>query len=206
MSRIRCHPQNLELIPENGENQCQFIFILKTTSKLKQQRLKASQLGMNWYEAPKNFDWQKSYRLTEGGKIVERSQEDIELELLETAKLSAFSSLRAYYNNYTHQYAGYSHQKLKSYEIQAKAAENILASPESIDEKDVEIIEPLAKVRDITVIEMARIIQEKAVKAIIKCEELEDLAKKKIKEVRNKEELQSLLNDFKQKMQKVLES
>lgn len=162
-----------------------------------------------WYEAPKNFDWQKSYRLTEGGKIVERSKEDIELELLQNAKFSAFSSLRAYYDNYTHQYAGYSHQKLKSYEIQAKAAENILAAPESIGKKDAEVIEPLAKVRDIPVIEMARIIQEKAkkaVKAIIKCEELEDLAKKKIKEVRDKEELQSLLNDFKQKMQKVLES
>ncbi|WP_250294798.1 hypothetical protein [Wolbachia endosymbiont of Oedothorax gibbosus] len=154
-----------------------------------------------WYEAPENFDWQKSYCLTEGGKIVERSKEDIELELLETAKLSA---LRIYFNNYTHKYAGHSYQKSKSYEIQAKAAENILTAAESIDEKDAEIIEPLAKVRDITVIEMARIIQEKAkkaVKAIIKCEELEDLAKKKIKEVRDKEELQSLLNDFKQKMQ-----
>ncbi len=162
--------------------------------------------GEKWYEAPENFDWQKSYCLTEGGKIVERNQEDIELELLETAKLSALSSLRAYYDNYTHQYAGYSHQKSKSYEIQAKAAENILADQ---DEKDAEIIEPLAKVRGIRVIEMAKIIEEKAkkaVKAIIKCEELEDLAKKKIKEVRDKEELQSLLNDFKQKMQKVLES
>ncbi len=51
---------------------------------------------------------------------------------------------------------------------------------------------------------MAELIQEKAkkaVKAIIKCEELEDIAKKKIKEVRDKEELQSLLNDFKQRMQ-----
>ncbi|UJQ20795.1 hypothetical protein L2227_06540 [Wolbachia endosymbiont of Delia radicum] len=160
--------------------------------------------GENWYEAPKNFDWQKSYRLTEGGKIVERSKEDIELELLETAKLSAFSSLRAYYDNYTHQYTGYSHQKLKSYEIQAKAAENILTAPESINKKDAEVIEPLAKVRGISIVQMAELIQEKAkkaVKAIIKCEELEDLAKKKIKEVRGKEELQSLLNDFKQKMQ-----
>ncbi len=60
--------------------------------------------------------------------------------------------------------AGYSHQKLKSYEIQAKAAENILAAPESIDEKDAEIIEPLAKVRGITVTEMARIIEEKVKK------------------------------------------
>ncbi|WP_395462145.1 hypothetical protein [Wolbachia endosymbiont (group A) of Melitta haemorrhoidalis] len=171
--------------------------------------LESKPTGNDWYEAPKNFDWQKSYCLTKGGKIVERSQEDIELELLENAKLSALSSLRAYYNNYTHQYAGASHQKSKSYEIQAKAAENILAAPESIDEKDAEIVEPLAKVRDIPIVEMARIIQEKAkkaVKAIIKCEELEDLAKKKIKEIKDKEELQNCLNDFKQKMQKVLES
>lgn len=171
--------------------------------------LESKPAGNDWYEAPENFDWQKSYCLTEGGKIVERSQEDIELELLETAKLSAFSSLRAYYDNYTHQYAGASHQKSKSYAIQAKAAENILTAPESINKKDAEVIEPLAKVRGISVVEMARIIQEKAKrakKAIIKCEELEDLAKKKIKEVRDKEELQSLLNDFKQKMQKVLES
>ncbi|WP_349966939.1 hypothetical protein [Wolbachia endosymbiont of Armadillidium arcangelii] len=167
--------------------------------------LESKPTGNDWYEAPENFDWQKSYCLTEGGKIVERSQENIELELLETAKLSAFSSLRAYYNNYTHQYAGYSHQKLKSYEIQAKAAENILASPESINKKDAEVIEPLAKVRGITVIEMARIIEEKvkkAVKAIVKCEELEDMAKRKIEEAKSEVELQALLNDFKQRMQK----
>ncbi|WP_265024769.1 MULTISPECIES: hypothetical protein [unclassified Wolbachia] len=158
--------------------------------------------GNDWHEAPEDFDWQKSYCLTEGEKIVERNKEDIELELLENAKLSALSSLRTYYNNYTHQYAGYSHQKLKSYEIQAKAAENILAAPESIDEKDAEIIEPLAKVRGITVTEMARIIEEKvkkAVKEIMKCEELEDITKKKIAEAKS---VENLLNDFKQKMQR----
>ncbi|WP_419247462.1 hypothetical protein ACJZL1_02855 [Wolbachia endosymbiont of Rhagoletis indifferens] len=169
--------------------------------------LESKPTGNDWYEAPKSFDWQKSYCLTEGGKIVERSKEDIELELLQNAKFSAFSSLRAYYDNYTHEYTGYSHQKSKSYEIQAKAAENVLAAPESINEKDKEIIEPLAKVRDITVIEMARIIQEKAkkaVKAIIKCEELEDLAKKKIKEIKDREELQSFLNDFKEQVKNSL--
>ncbi|WP_341815172.1 hypothetical protein [Wolbachia endosymbiont (group B) of Aricia artaxerxes] len=158
--------------------------------------------GNDWYEAPEDFDWQKSYCLTEGGKIAQRNQEDIELELLQNAKFSALSSLRTYYNNYTHQYAGYSHQKLKSYEIQAKAAENILAAPESIDEKDAEIIEPLAKVRGITVTEMARIIEEKvkkAVKEIMKCEELEDITKKKIAEAKS---VENLLNDFKQKMQR----
>ncbi|QEK90209.1 hypothetical protein [Wolbachia endosymbiont of Chrysomya megacephala] len=159
----------------------------------------------DWYEAPENFDWQKNYRLTEGGKIVERNQEDIELELLETAKLSALDSIRVYFNHYTHQYAGYSHQKLKSYEIQAKATANILAAPESIDEKDAEIIEPLAKVRDITVIEMARIIQEKAKRAkkvIIKCEELVDIAEREIGEAKSKEELQTLLDDFRKKIQR----
>nr|WP_222933349.1 hypothetical protein [Wolbachia endosymbiont of Drosophila sechellia] len=158
--------------------------------------------GNDWYEAPKNFDWQKSYCLTEGEKIVERNKEDIELELLENAKLSA---LRFYFNNYTNEYAGNSHQKAKSYQIQEKAAKSILAAPESIDEKDAEIIEPLAKVRGITVIEMARIIEEKAkkaVKEIIKCEELEDITKKKIAEAKSKNELENLLNDFKQKIQR----
>lgn len=161
--------------------------------------------GNDWYEAPKDFDWQKSYCLTEGGKIAQRNQEDIELELLQNAKFSALSNLRAYYDNYTHQYAGHSHQKAKSYEIQAKAAENILAAPESMNEKDKEIIEPLAKVRGITVIKMARIIEEKvkkAVKEIMKCEELEDLAKRKIEEAKSENELQTLLDDFRKKIQR----
>nr|WP_253308735.1 hypothetical protein [Rickettsia endosymbiont of Ceutorhynchus assimilis] len=161
--------------------------------------------GNDWYEAPKNFDWQKSYCLTEGGEIAQRNKEDIELELLENAKLSALDSVRFYFNNYTNEYAGNSHQKAKSYQIQEKAAKSILAAPESIDEKDKEIIEPLAKVRSITVIEMARIIEEKvkkAVKGIIKCEELEDLAKRKIEEAKSKNELENLLNDFKQKIQR----
>lgn len=181
----------------------------ESNKQIEVTKLESKPKGENWYEAPKSFDWQKSYCLTEGGKIVERNKEDIELELLETAKLSALDSVRSYFNNYTHEYAGYSHQKLKSYEIQAKAAENILAAPESIDEKDAEIIEPLARVRDIPVIEMAKIIEEKAkkaVKAIAKCEELEDIAKRKIKEVKSEVELQALLDDFKQRMQKVLES
>ncbi len=164
----------------------------KNNKQVETTTLESKPTGNNWYEAPKNFDWQKSYCLTEGGEIAQRSQENIELELLETAKLSALDSIRVYFNNYTHQYAGYSHQKSKSYEIQAKAAENILTAPESIDGKDAEIIEPLAQVRGISVVQMAELIQEKvkrAKEAIIKCEELEDLAKKEIKEAKNEREL-----------------
>ncbi|WP_265017110.1 hypothetical protein [Wolbachia endosymbiont (group B) of Endotricha flammealis] len=166
--------------------------------------LESKPAGNDWYEAPKNFDWQKSYCLTEGGKIAQRTKEDIQKELLDNAKLCAFDSMRFYYDNHTHQYTGHSHQKAKSYEIQAEAAKSILAAPESMNEKDKEIIEPLAKVRGITVIEMAGIIEEKvkkAVKEIMKCEELEDLAKRKIEGAKNKEELQTLLDDCKQKMQ-----
>ncbi|CAN2141271.1 Uncharacterized protein WTROSS_05020 [Wolbachia pipientis] len=169
--------------------------------------LESKPTGNDWYEAPENFEWQKSYQLTEGEEIVERNKEDIELELLENAKLSVLSNLRVYFNNYTNEYAGNSHQKAKSYQIQEKAAKSILAAPESMNEKDAEIIEPLAKVRGITVIEMARIIEEKAKKAekaIIKCEELEDVAKRKIEGAKNKEELQTLLDDCKQKMQREL--
>ncbi|CAN2105648.1 hypothetical protein WWILAPA82_04950 [Wolbachia pipientis] len=169
--------------------------------------LESKPTGNDWYEAPENFEWQKSYQLTEGEEIVERNKKDIELELLENAKLSVLSNLRVYFNNYTNEYAGNSHQKAKSYQIQEKAAKSILAAPESMNEKDAEIIEPLAKVRGITVIEMARIIEEKAKKAekaIIKCEELEDVAKRKIEGAKNKEELQTLLDDCKQKMQREL--
>lgn len=167
--------------------------------------LKSKPTGNDWYEAPKNFDWQKSYCLTEGGEIAQRTKEDIQKELLDNAKLCAFDSMRFYYDNHTHQYAGHSHQKAKSYEIQAEAAKSILAAPESMNKKDKEIIEPLAKVRGITVIEMARIIEEKvkkAVKAIIKCEELEDLAKRKIEEAKSENELQTLLDDFRKKIQR----
>ncbi|GFR03917.1 putative prophage major tail sheath protein [Trichonephila clavata] len=168
----------------------------KDNKQIETTTLESKPTGNDWYEAPENFDWQKSYCLTEGGKIVERSQEDIELELLENAKFSAFDSIRVYFNNYTNKYAGHSHQKSKSYEIQAKAAENILADQ---DEKDTEIIEPLAKVRGISIVQMAELIQEKvkrAKEAIIKCEELEDLAKKKIKEAKSEGELQTLLDDL----------
>jgi tRNA U34 5-methylaminomethyl-2-thiouridine-forming methyltransferase MnmC len=167
--------------------------------------LESKPTGNDWYEAPENFEWQKSYYLTEGGEIVERTKEDIQKELLDNAKLCAFDNIRTHFNNFTSRFSGHSHQKAKSYEIQAKTAENILTAPESIDEKDAEIIEPLAKVRGITVIEVARIIEEKvkkAVKAIIKCEELEDLAKRKIEEAKSENELEDLLNDFKQKMQR----
>ncbi|WP_425384691.1 hypothetical protein [Wolbachia endosymbiont (group A) of Sturmia bella] len=167
--------------------------------------LESKPTGNDWYEAPEDFDWQKSYCLTEGGKIAQRNQEDIELELLQNAKFSALSNLRAYYDNYTNQYTGVSYQKSKSYQIQEKAAKSILAAPESMNKKDKEIIEPLAKVRGITVIEMARIIEEKvkkAVKAIIKCEELEDLAKRKIEEAKSENELQTLLDDFRKKIQR----
>ncbi len=171
--------------------------------------LESKPAGNDWYEAPKNFDWQKSYCLTGGGEIAQRSEKDIEDELLQNAKSAALSSLYIHFNNYTNQYTGSSYQKIKSYELQAKAAEKILAVPESIDEKDAEIIEPLAKIRGISVIEMARLIQgkaQKATKVIVKCEELEDAAKSRTKQAKTQKELQDFLNNFEQEIQNSLEN
>ncbi|WCR54464.1 MAG: hypothetical protein PG981_001486 [Wolbachia endosymbiont of Ctenocephalides orientis wCori] len=171
----------------------------------KQVETKTLSEGEGWYELPKNFDLQKMYRLTEGGEIVERSKEDIERDLLHNSKLCALNCLNMYFDRYANRYAGYSHAKAKSYEMQAKIAENILAS--GPNEKDTKIIEPLAKVRGISVIEMARLIQEKAKKAIIgiaKCEEMEDIAKKKIMEAQTQEELQNFLNSLEKEIEKVL--
>ncbi|WP_339045301.1 hypothetical protein [Candidatus Mesenet endosymbiont of Agriotes lineatus] len=155
-----------------------------------------------WHEAPRDFSWQKSYCLTEGGEIAQCSDEDIKLELLQNAKSAALTSLNIYFHNYTGPYVGYSHHKAKSYDIQAQAAGNILKAEETkqpLNNQDTEIIAPLAKVRDISIVEMAKLIQERvnqAIKAIIKCEELESLAKKKIKEAKTDQELQNILNDF----------
>jgi transcriptional accessory protein Tex/SPT6 len=52
---------------------------------------------------------------------------------------------------------------------------------------------------------MAKLIQDKverAIKEIMKCEELEDITKRKIEEAKSEGELEDLLNDFKQKMQR----
>lgn len=162
-----------------------------------------------WHEAPKDFSWQKSYCLT-NGEITRCSDEDIRLELLENAKSAALTSLNIDFHNYTGPYVGYSHHKAKSYDIQAQAAGNIIKAEEAkqpLNNKDREIIAPLAKVRGISVAEMAKLIQEKAnqaIKAIIKCEELENLAKRKIKEAKTEGELQSILNDFTQEIQEFL--
>ncbi len=137
-------------------------------------------------------------------------KKDIQKELLDNAKFAALDDVRLYSSKYTVSYAGNSLQKAKSYEAQGKAAENILIAEEAkqqLNSKDVEIIEPLAKVRGISVTEMAKLIQskaQKAVEAIVKCEELEDISKKRIGEAKTQEELQSFLNKFEQEMQKVL--
>ncbi|GHM58800.1 MAG: hypothetical protein sL5_10370 [Candidatus Mesenet longicola] len=163
--------------------------------------------GEGWHEAPRDFSWQKSYCLAENGEITQCSDEDIKLELLQNAKSAALTSLNIYFHNYTGPYVGYSHHKAKSYDIQAQAAENILKAEEAkqpLNNKDTEIITPLAQVRDISVVEMAKLIQERAnqaIKAIIKCEELESLAKKKIKEAKTDQELQNILDNFVKEIQ-----
>lgn len=144
-----------------------------------------------WHEVPANFNWEKHYRILEDGTIVEHDKKS---ELLSNAKLAALDRVRSILNNHRRKYAGYSHEKSRSYDIQAKAAESILNGNQS----DIDLIKPLADIRSISVIEMARLIKTKAeesIRAIARSEALEDQAQKAIKEAKTQEELDSLINE-----------
>ena len=136
--------------------------------------------GTGWYKAPAEFDWEKRYKLLDDGTIAERDESDVAAELLGNSKVGALDTVRFILNTYRRKYAGYSHEKSRSYDIQAKAAENILnavANNQTPSEADTVLIQPLADLRSVSVIDMAKLIHskaEKSVKAIAKCEALED--------------------------------
>ena len=166
--------------------------------------------GTGWYKAPAEFDFEKRYKLLDDGTIAERDESDIATELLGNSKVGALDTVRFILNTYRSKYAGYSHEKSRSYDIQAKAAESILnaiANNQTPNEADTALIQPLADLRSISVIDMAKLIQskaEKSVKAIAKCEALEDQAQNAIKKAATQEELSLFLNGFEENLSNAL--
>jgi hypothetical protein len=166
--------------------------------------------GTGWYKAPSEFDWEKRYKLLDDGTIAERDESDIATELLGNSKVGALDTVRFILNTYRRKYAGYSHEKSRSYDIQAKAADSILnaiANNQTPSEADTVLIQPLADLRSILVIDMAKLIQskaEKSVKAIAKCEALEDQAQNAIKKAATQEELSLFLNGFEENLSNAL--
>lgn len=166
--------------------------------------------GTGWYKAPAEFDFEKRYKLLDDGTIVERDESDVAAELLSNSKVGALDTVRFILNTYRRKYAGYSHEKSRSYDIQAKAAESILSAAsnnQTPNEADTVLIQPLADLRSISVIDMAKLIQskaEKSVKAIAKCEALEDQAQNAIKKAATQEELSLFLNGFEENLNNAL--
>lgn len=166
--------------------------------------------GTGWYKASAEFSFEKRYKLLDDGTIAERDESDVAAELLGNSKVGALDTVRFILNTYRRKYAGYSHEKSRSYDIQAKAAESILnavANNQTPNETDTVLIQPLADLRSISVIDMAKLIQskaEKSVKAIAKCEALEDQAQNGIKKAATQEELSLLLNGFEENLNNAL--
>ncbi len=166
--------------------------------------------GTGWYKAPAEFSFEKRYKLLDDGTIAERDESDVAAELLGNSKIGALDTARFILNTYRRKYAGYSHEKSRSYDIQAKAAENILnavANNQTPSEADTVLIQPLADLRSISVIDMAKLIHskaEKSVKAIAKCEALEDQAQNAIKKAATQEELSLFLNGFEENLNNAL--
>ncbi len=166
--------------------------------------------GAGWQKAPADFDWEKRYKLTEDGSIAERNESDVTQELLQNSRTGALDTIRFILNTYRRKYAGYSHEKSRSYDIQAKASESILsavANNQSPDENDVSLIAPLAETRSISVLDMAKLIQSKSqtgIKAIARCEACEDQAQSFIKKVATQEELSLFLSGFEENLKKTL--
>lgn len=164
--------------------------------------------GSGWQKAPADFDWEKRYKLLEDGSIAERNESDVAQELLQNSRAGALDTIRFILNTYRRKYAGYSHEKSRSYDIQAKAAESILnaiANNQTPNEADTILIQPLADLHSISVIDMAKLIHskaEKGVKAIAKCEALEDQAQNAIKKAATQEELSLFLNGFEENLKK----
>lgn len=119
-----------------------------------------------WYKAPKSFSFDNRYRL-HGGKVRKEKASEAAACALAEEQAQYLRGLPLYMDALRQRYGGYSAQKVRGYEAQARAAARALeahAAEETLDLIDVEILQPLADVRGISVIDMAELIQ-------IRCDE-----------------------------------
>lgn len=159
--------------------------------------------GDGWVKAPTEFEWTKHYCLNADNNIQERTENDINQEILTNVKYNAQATITQTLDEYRRKYAGYSFEKSESYRIQATAAKNILQSNkvgEQFDNEDLSVIKPLADLRNIDAIEMATIITQKsrqAKRAMAKLEKCEDTIKKELGECSSQETVAQYLENLK---------
>jgi hypothetical protein len=157
--------------------------------------LAAKPTGSDWKKAPQNFDFAKRYRLSSSGSVEEIPDAELMLTKLDTAKALALQELSRLVDIARSKYVGESASKQKSYELQEKAANAVVDNPNSGLSS---LIYPLANVRNITVLEMAELILEKAATAnqkIIQAEAIEDEYQVLIENAKSTEQLEVLLTE-----------
>lgn len=158
--------------------------------------------GRDWLKAPSEFDWEKRYKLSEDGAVLECTGDEVNNDFLKNSKGAALETIKFILNGCRRQFSGYSHEKARSYDLQEKTSKNILNALKNNldpDEKDVELISPLAELRSISVADMAQLILTKARKAdraIARCENIEDRAQRKIESCTTLDELKTFMDGF----------
>jgi hypothetical protein len=136
--------------------------------------------GNDWKTASKNFDFARRYRLSDSGSVEEIPEAELAAEKLEVEKTLAFQELARLVENARSKYVGVSPAKRKSYELQEKAANAVIANVEA---GLGAVIQPLATIRNISISSMAELILSKANVAnqkIAEAEAIEDEFKKLI--------------------------
>jgi hypothetical protein len=136
--------------------------------------LAAKPAGNEWKKAPQDFDFAKRYKLSSSGSVEEIHETELMSTKLDTAKTLALQELSRLVDIARGKYVGESAAKRKCYELQEKAANAVVDGPNSGLSR---LIQLLANVRNITVLEMAELVLEKANLAnqkIIQAEAIED--------------------------------
>ena len=155
--------------------------------------------GDEWKKAPKDYDASKLYRLQDDGSIHEETPEENESNFLALARIKAADEVRIELEQCRHKFSGYSAGKNKAYETQARSALRVLeadAAGQEIDPLDKQILGELAKVREITVVEMASLIKTKMDErdvALALIEAYEDKAARVIEAATSRDDLRTSL-------------
>jgi hypothetical protein len=165
---------------------------LENGRQIEATTLASKPAGEGWKAAPADFDFGKRYKLV-SGTIAEISADELAATRLSEAKAMAATEISMIVDNARSKYVGNSPTKQKCYELQEKAAISVLENAESPLSS---LIQPLADLRNITILEMAQLILSKAQVAnqkIIWAEAIEDNYKKLIKNAETSEQINRLL-------------
>jgi hypothetical protein len=151
--------------------------------------------GDEWKKAQQNFDFSKRYRLSSSDSVEEIPEAELVSTKLDTEKALALQELSRLVDITRNKYAGESAAKRKCYEIQEKVANAVIDNIESVLGL---LIQPLATLRNLAILDMAELILTKAATAnqkIIQAEAIEDEYQVLIENAESIEQIGALLTE-----------